>query len=254
MQSGFGQFCPVAIACEVFAERWTPMILRELLAGSERFNEIHRGVPLMSRALLSRRLRQLEDAGVITKASIAEGRGHGYALTPAGREFAPALEALGRWGQRWAVRVERRNLDAGFLMWNMRRRIARDRLPEHRVVACFRFTGIPRGHRGPRVFWLVLDRARVDLCIHDPGLDVDIDVDADLATLIGVWLGDVAFDTALRSGVRLRGPPRLTAAFPGWLMLSHYAGVERPTLRSSSVPSAVTHAIEMTGSTGHGHA
>src|SRR5512142_63813 len=131
MQSGFGQFCPVAIACEVFAERWTPMILRELLAGSERFNEIHRGVPLMSRALLSRRLRQLEDAGVITKASIAEGRGHGYALTPAGREFAPALEALGRWGQRWAVRVERRNLDAGFLMWNMRRRIARDRLPEH---------------------------------------------------------------------------------------------------------------------------
>ena len=252
MRSGFGQFCPVAVACEVFAERWTPMIVRELLAGSDRFNEIHRGVPLMSRALLSRRLRELEKAGVIMKASVGEGRAHGHALTPAGREFAPVLEALGRWGQRWTVRIERRNLDAGFLMWNVRRRIARDRLPQRRVVACFRFTGIPRGHRGPRVFWLLLDRARVDLCIQDPGLDVDVDVEADLATLIGVWLGDVAFDAALRSGVRLRGPPDLTAAFPGWLMRSHYAGVERPTLRSTGVPSAVRHAIESVGSRGHG--
>ena len=91
MRSGFGQFCPVAVACEVFAERWTPMIVRELLAGSDRFNEIHRGVPLMSRALLSRRLRELEKAGVIMKASVGEGRAHGYALTPAGREFAPVL-------------------------------------------------------------------------------------------------------------------------------------------------------------------
>jgi DNA-binding HxlR family transcriptional regulator len=231
MRPGFGQFCPVAVACEVFAERWTPMILRELLAGSAHFNEIHRGVPLMSRALLSRRLRELENAGVITVAPVAGRPGHRYELTRAGREFGPVLGALGHWGQRWAVRVERRNLDAGFLMWNMRRRIARDRLPDRRVVARFGFTGVPRSYRGPRTVWLLLERTEVDVCVHDPGLDVDIDVEADLATMAGVWLGDVGFDAALRSGrVRLQGPSRLTAAFPAWLLLSHYAGVERPML------------------------
>src|SRR6186997_3331976 len=117
MTSGFGQFCPVAIASEVFAERWTPLILRELIAGSEQFNDIHRGVPLMSRALLVRRLDELEAAGVITKEALDGKRGHRYRLTPAGEECKPIVEALAHWGQRWTVRVERRNLDAGFLMW-----------------------------------------------------------------------------------------------------------------------------------------
>lgn len=143
MSSGFGQFCPIAVACEVFAERWTPMILRELLAGSEHFNEIHRGVPLMSRGLLARRLHDLAQAGVITRETPPEGRGPVYRLTPAGEEFRPAIEALGRWGQRWTVRVQRDNLDAGLLVWNMRRRIACDRLPPQRVVAHLRFTGVP---------------------------------------------------------------------------------------------------------------
>jgi DNA-binding HxlR family transcriptional regulator len=237
MRSGFGQFCPVAVACEVFAERWTPMVLRELFAGSEHFNQIHRGVPLMSRALLARRLRELEDAGVIAREQKPGQRGHCYTLTPAGREFRPALEALGRWGQRWTVRVQRSNLDAGFLMWNVRRRIDRERLPDRRVVVCFRFSGIPRAYRGPRVFWLVLERTAVELCIEDPGIETDVVVDADVATLTAVWLGDICFEEAVRSkGVRLMGPRPLTRAFPTWLMLSHYADVVRagPTERPAA--------------------
>src|SRR3954471_15205254 len=114
--ASFGQFCPVANACEIFAERWTPIILRELLSGSHRFNEIHRGIPLISRPLLVRRLRDLEAAGVITIESLPSGRGHRYRLTEAGREFQPIIEALGTWGQRWTVRVDRKNLDPAFLL------------------------------------------------------------------------------------------------------------------------------------------
>jgi DNA-binding HxlR family transcriptional regulator len=229
MTSGFGQFCPIAVACEVFAERWTPMILRELIAGSQHFNEIHRGVPLMSRGLLVRRLGELEEAGVITKEPLEGKRGHRYLLTQAGREFAPVIQSLGQWGQRWTPRVQRRNLDAGFLMWNVRRRIALDKLPERRVVACFRFSGTPRGYRGKRAFWLLLERAGAQLCIEDPGFEVDVQVEADLATMAGVWLGDLPLATALDSkAIRLLGPRALTSAFPGWLMLSAFAAVPRP--------------------------
>jgi DNA-binding HxlR family transcriptional regulator len=229
MTSAFGQFCPVAVASEIFAERWTPIILRELFAGSEQFNDIHRGVPLMSRALLVRRLRELEQAGVITRQALDGKRGHCYRLTAAGEEFRPVVEGLGHWGQRWTVRVERRNLDAGFLMWNVRRRIALSGLPERRVVACFRFTGIPRGYRGPRVFWLLLERAGAEMCVADPGFEVDIEVEADLGTMASVWLGDVGFDAALASKrIRLMGPRALTSAFPAWLMLSKFAHVPRP--------------------------
>jgi DNA-binding HxlR family transcriptional regulator len=235
MKSGFGQFCPVAVACEVFAERWTPIILRELFAGSEHFNQIHRGVPLISRALLARRLRELADAGVIERRQTPGKRGHRYTLTPAGQEFRPVLEALGQWGQRWTVRVQRRNLDAGFLMWNVRRRIDRDRLPDQRVVVCFRFSGIPRTYRGPRLFWLMLERTGVEICIDDPGAEIDLVVDADLAAMTSVWLGDIPFDEAARSkAVRVMGPRRLASALPSWLMLSHFAGVARPGVAASA--------------------
>ena len=238
MRSGFGQFCPVAVACEVFAERWTPLILRELLAGSQHFNEIHRGVPLMSRALLARRLRQLEETGVLERERTTDERGHHrYMLTPAGQEFRPVLEALGCWGQRWTVRVQRRNLDAGFLMWNVRRRVDRAQLPDHRVVVCFRFTGIPSTYRGPTIFWLMLEKAAVEICVEDPGVDTDLVVDADLATMTSVWLGDMRYDAALRSkGLRLSGAARLANAFPTWLKLSPFAAVVRP--RGSDRPRA----------------
>ena len=229
MKTGYGQFCPVAVASEVFAERWTPIILRELFAGSDHFNQIHRGIPLISRALLARRLKELEAAGVIAKEAMSDQRGHRYALTEAGREFRPVIEALGTWGQRWTVRVQRKNLDAGFLMWNVRRRIARDLLPDRRVLVCFRFTSVPSTYRGARVFWLLLERSEVEVCVDDPGFEVDLEVHADLAAMAGVWLGDIPFDAALGAGtIRLMGPQALRKAFPSWLMLSHFARVPRP--------------------------
>ena len=237
MKSGFGQFCPVAVACEVFAQRWTPIILRELFAGSDHFNQIHRGIPLISRALLARRLRELEAAGVITKETVPAGHGHRYCLTEAGKEFRPVIEGLGNWGQRWTVRVQRKNLDAGFLMWNVRRRIARELLPDRRVLVCFTFSGVPPSYRGARVFWLVLERTQVDLCIENPGFDIDLQVEADLAAMAGVWLGDTSFEAVLRSNaVRLIGPRALAKAFPSWLMLSHFAAVRRPGGRESAPP------------------
>jgi DNA-binding HxlR family transcriptional regulator len=232
MKSGFGQFCPVAVACEIFAERWTPIILRELFAGSQHFNEIHRGIPLISRALLSRRLRELEAAGVITKEPLTGQRGYRYCLTEAGQEFRPVIEGIGNWGQRWTVRVQRENLDAGFLMWNMRRRVARELLPDRRTIVYFRFSGVPSSYRGAREFWLLLERERVELCIEDPGFEVDLQVEADLASMASVWLGDTSFDSAVRAGgIHFSGPRVLAAAFPSWLMLSHFARVPRPERR-----------------------
>lgn len=227
--TGFGQFCPVAVASEVIASRWTPIILRELLAGSQQFNEIHRGLPLISRPLLARRLRELEAAGVITIEPLAPGKGHRYRLTDAGEEFRPVIEGLAAWGQRWTTRVDRRNLDPGLLMWNLRRRVAMDRLPPRRVVLRFRFSRVAPAYRGPRTFWLILERPEVDLCVADPGFEVDVYVDADLGALAKVWLGDLPFETVLRSKeVQLLGPAALEKAFPTWWLLSPFAGVPRP--------------------------
>lgn len=228
MDKGFGQFCPVAVACEIFAARWTPMILRELLAGSSQFNDIHRGLPAMSRALLARRLRELEAVGVVTRDS--SGKGVRYGLTEAGREFRSVLEPLGTWGQRWGQRAERRNLDPEFLMWNMRRRIALDALPPRQIVVQLNFRGVPAERRGYRQFWLVLSKAEVDLCVKDPGFEVDLHVDARIDAMARVWLGDTKWQAALRDGsVRITGPRELVKAFPSWLLLSHFAGVPRVT-------------------------
>ena len=229
MKPGFGQFCPIAVACEVFAERWTPLILRELLAGSEQFNELHRGIPLISRPLLARRLRELEAAGVIRMEALTSGRGHRYRLTEAGMEFRPVLEGLGTWGQRWTVRVDRRNLDPSVFMWNVRRRVAMDRLPVDRAVVRFRFRGAAATYRGPHVFWLILDRAQADVCVEDPGFEVDLYVDANLAAMAKVWLGDASFESVLRSReVALVGSRELVKSFPDLLMLSRFAKVPRP--------------------------
>ena len=229
MKQGYGQFCPVAVACEIFAERWTPIILRSLFMGANRFNELLRGSPLISRSLLAKRLRDLERAGVISRARVPTGAGYCYSLTRAGEEFRTVIEGLGNWGQRWTVRVKRDNLDAGLLMWAIRRRIALDRLPEGRVVVQYDFKGIPPTKRGYRIFWLILERKQVDLCVEDPGFEVDLYVDADLAAMTKVYLGDVSFANVLRAGdVRVSGRRELARAFPSWLLLSHFAKVPRP--------------------------
>ena len=229
MKSGYGQICPVAVACEVFAQRWTPLILRELFAGSQHFNEIHRGVPMMSRALLTERLRSLEAQGVIAHETPASGGGQYYRLTEAGREFHEVIEGLGTWGQRWTVRVDRDNLDPSYLMWNVRRRIALDRVPPGRTIVRFKYSGVPARCHGPRVFWFLLEPAHAELCLKDPGYEVDLYVEADLGEFAKVWLGDITYEHALRSGkVQLTGTRELVRAFPTWLMLSHFAEVPRP--------------------------
>jgi DNA-binding HxlR family transcriptional regulator len=228
MARGYGQFCPVAVAAEVVAERWTPLILREMFCGARRFAELRRGMPLISRSLLAQRLRQLEDAGVIATTPLARGRE--YRLTEAGQELRDVIERLGEWGQRWTKgRIAAHNLDPGLLLWDVRRRMAVDRLPEARVVVRFDVHGLPARVRAQTSWWFVLRRPEVDLCLKDPGFDVDLVVTADLATFTKVWLGDATMARALREGgVRLDGPRDLVRAFPGWLLLSGFAPVARP--------------------------
>lgn len=228
MARGYGQFCPVAVAAEVVAERWTPLILRELFCGARRFAEIRRGMPLISRSLLAQRLRELEDAGVITSA--ARVRGRDYRLTVAGEELRAVIERMGEWGQRWTKgRVAVENLDPGLLLWDIHRRMAVDRLPDSRVVVRVDFRGVPAHRRGQDTWWLVLRRPEVDVCLKDPGFEVDLVISADLATLTKVWLGDMTLAQALRAGtVRLDGPRALIRAFPDWLLLSTFASVPRP--------------------------
>ncbi|MGH7637867.1 MAG: winged helix-turn-helix transcriptional regulator [Gemmatimonadaceae bacterium] len=224
---GYGQFCPVAKGSEIFAERWTPLVLRELVCGSSRFSDLHRGVPLMSRTLLAQRLRQLEDAGIVRSATKSRGRGREYFLTPAGEELRPLIEGLGEWGQRWArSQMSAHDLDPGLLMWDVHRRLNIERLPPRRVVVFFEFRAVPKAWHAMRHFWLILQRADIDLCLKDPGFEVDLAVDADLAALTRVWMGDMRLADAMRSGlVKLHGPSALVRAFPGWLALSEFAGV-----------------------------
>jgi DNA-binding HxlR family transcriptional regulator len=223
MKSAYGQFCPVAVAAEIFAERWTPLILRELVLGSRRFNEIQRGIPRISRTLLAKRLRTLSTQGVVASA-------HGeYRLTPAGEELGEIVVQLGRWGQRWTVPVRRDTIDPRVLMWDIRRRIALNRLPERRVVVRFDVRGVPAAQKGPRAFWLLLERTGADLCITDPGFEVELFVDADAATLARVWLGELPIRQAIReAGIRLSGTRDAVREFPSWLLLSVLAGVPRP--------------------------
>jgi DNA-binding HxlR family transcriptional regulator len=223
MGTVYGQFCPVAVASEVFAERWTPVILRELVLGSRRFNEIQRGVPRISRALLVKRLRDLERHGVLTNQS---GE---YGLTAAGVELGEIVVQLGKWGQRWTTPVQRETLDARLLVWDMRRRIAVERLPEKRTVVQFDFRGVPAAHKWPRTYWLVIERPQVDLCVIEPGFEVDLFVDADLAALSRVWLGEIPIRQAMRDGtVSLNGDRQAVRDFPSWLLLSTLAAVPRP--------------------------
>jgi DNA-binding HxlR family transcriptional regulator len=223
----YGQFCPVAKASEILAERWTPLVIRELICGSTTFNDLKRGVPLMSRTLLATRLRELEKAGVVERRPIDGRSGSTYHLTAAGEELRPLVIGLGEWGQRWArAEVTKDDLDPTLLMWDMRRSIDLDRVPDQRTVVHFVFTDV--GSKVPRRTWLVFDKPDVDVCYKDPGYDLDLIVTTPLTRLIEVWMGDESFGASVRDGtVVIEGPRQLASQFPTWLKLSAFAPIER---------------------------
>jgi DNA-binding HxlR family transcriptional regulator len=221
----YGQFCPVSRGAEIFAERWTPLIVRELLNGSQHFSELQIGLPRISRNLLAQRLLSLAAAGVIERRPIPAGRGYTYHLTAAGEELRPAVEALGAWGYRWAGQeLPRARLDPVLLMWFIRRRVRLNALPAGQTVVQFDFTA-PR-----RSFWLRLEPPDVDLCFSDEGFDIDLMVEADVATLTAAWLGRVPLADLVREGrVVLEGSSAAKRAFTEWFGLSPFAngGAER---------------------------
>lgn len=224
MGSSYHQFCPVAKAMELLDERWTLLIVRELVTGSQHFNDLRRGVPRMSPTLLSRRLSQLARAGIVVRHD--DGRSVRYVLTPAGRELQPVVEALGVWGTRWIGELGEQDLDPHLLLWDMHRNIDHGSVPAGRTVVQFRFTDVPASACD---WWLVISQGSADVCDADPGYPVTVTVTASLRALTGVWRGDLGWPDALRSGaVTLQGPQSLRRALPRWFTLSAFAGVSRP--------------------------
>ncbi len=226
----YRQFCPVATAAEILCPRWTILVLRELVAGSARFNELRRGLPRMSPTLLSQRLKELEAAGIVQRqASTTEPGGIEYRLTEAGRELEPLIDAFGRWGQRWVRKeLSLELLDASLLMWDMRRNLNLTPLPAGRSVIMFRFPDQPPQ---ARTWWLLVDprdAAMVDLCSVDPGFDVDLYVSVDLRSMTAIWMGfDTVAQALAEERLILTGTPELARHMQSWLGLSPFAATRQ---------------------------
>jgi len=220
----YGQFCPVSKAMELLDERWTMLVVRELLLGSRHFNELRRGVPRMSPALLSTRLRTLARAGIVERHEAA-GRTT-YTLTEAGEELRPIVVAIGQWGARWIPALGDVDLDPHLLMWDVHRNVHLDAVPPGRSVLRFDFPDVPGRARS---WWLVIGEDGVDICEADPGHPVTASVQAELRTLTEIWRGDLEWTAALRSGALvLEGPATVCRALPRWFKLSTFAAVPRP--------------------------
>lgn len=220
---GYGQFCPVAKAAELLDQRWMLLVVRELVAGHDRFNDIHRGVPRMSRTLLSKRLKQLISEGLVRRREV--GGGPAYELTAAGRELEPVIDAMGQWGTRWMDSLADDDLDPAFLLWDVRRSIDQDALPDGETVLQLSFTGLPDELAR---WWLVLSRDEVEICEDDHGFEVDVTIETPIRLFVRVWRGDIGWDDAVRGdGMSLQGPTSLRRQVPEWLELSHFASVRR---------------------------
>lgn len=217
----YGQFCTVARGAEVLGELWTPLVVREILCGSRRFNDIRRGVPRMSATLLTQRLRKLEEMGVVERRRAAGG--WEYHPTQAGEELRPIVVGLGHWGARWiGSRLKRDQLDAGFLMWDIRRFALVDKFPVgRRVVIHFRFTDAPRSER---LWWLVVENRTTDLCRDDPGHEVTVVVESTVRALTEVWTGDSDPEAEIRAGaLNVQGAGRNGQQLWRWLGRSLFA-------------------------------
>lgn len=223
--SSYGQFCPVSMASEILCSRWTIVLLREMLCGSTRFNDLRRGLPRMSPTLLSKRLKELELAGVIHTVPTATGSFE-YRLTEAGEELRPIVLGIGFWGQRWVEsRLSLRNLDPTLLMWDMRRNLSTDPLPPRRCTIQFLYPELSPSQRN---YWLVIESGNVDLCHVDPGFEIDLLVTSSLKTMTAIWMGLARLDSEIQAGhVHLDGDPAIGRAMQAWLKLSVFAPAER---------------------------
>jgi DNA-binding HxlR family transcriptional regulator len=221
----YGQFCPVAKAAELFCERWTPLIVRDLAAGATRFSELHRGVPLMSPTLLSRRLKQLEAEGVVERRPAGKGRTWTYHLTPAGQEFVPLVEGLGVWGQRWSRRQLAENeIDLGLLIWTIESSVKADAFGAKRAVVRLEFTDQPSGKD---LWWFVNQDGACELCLKDPGFEVDLYLACSLPDMVYIIRGDLSLSRAL-SSERLEaiGSTSATKRLVAWLNLGPLSRIE----------------------------
>jgi DNA-binding HxlR family transcriptional regulator len=225
MEQSFGQFCPVALACEVLSQRWMFLIIRELAAGSTRFSDIRRGVPRISATLLKQRLDVLEQAGIVCRRRrTGTDDVYDYVLTEAGVELKPVLSKIGEWGQRWARDIRHKDLDPDWLVWNIHRRLDTRAMPSGRTVIEIAFTDAPRKHRN---FWLVHEAGQVDVCLK-PTFEPDVILSTSVRVLAEVWRGirPIGAEIATKR-IRIEGNSKLARALPGWLLMSVYAPIER---------------------------
>ena len=226
--ASYNQFCPVAMAAEILCARWTLVLLRELVVGSTRFNELRRGVPRMSPALLSKRLKDLEAAGIVLRSEVpGEPDVMEYRLTDAGRDLRRVVEAVGAWGQRWIeTKATLANLDASLLMWAMRRNIEPMPMPRRRSTIEVIFADQPAVRRK---WWLIVEPGKdIDLCSVDPGFDVDLYLATDLRTMTEIWMGYTPIARAKDDGrLTITGSRQLEAKLNSWLSLSRFAKVEK---------------------------
>lgn len=220
----YGQFCPVAKAMELLDERWTLLVVRELLTDSRHFTDLRRGLPRMSPTLLSKRLRTLVHAGIIERRD--DGNRISYVPTAAGEELRPIVEALGAWGTRWIPELGDDDFDPHLLMWDMHRNVDLEAVPDGRTVVQFSFHDVDTAIRD---WWLVIHPDEVDICDDDPGFAVDVAVECELPTLTRIWRGDRSWSEALGSrALVVHGPEALRRRLPEWLELSPFATVPRP--------------------------
>lgn len=220
-RGGYGQFCPISMAAEVLCTRWTVLLLREFLCGSTRFNDLRRGVPKMSPTLLSKRLKELERAGVVRVMTSDKGVDE-YHLTASGEDLRTLVMAIGTWGQRWVEsRLSLRNLDPSLLMWDMRRNLDPRPFPEQRCTVHFQYPEISGAFQN---WWLVVEKATVDMCSFDPGYEIDLLVSGSLRSMTSVWMGVSNLAQEISAGkLSVEGDPRLVKAMPLWLGLSPFA-------------------------------
>lgn len=221
MTVGYYQFCPVAKAAELLCERWTLIVVRELMAGSRHFNDLRRGLPRMSPTLLSTRLKQMVESGIAKRIPQSRGR-CAYELTQAGQELAPLIEMMAVWGHRWIdSHLHEHDLDAGLLMWDIRRGVDGTAFPTHRVTVKIDLADAPKGMRH---WWLVSEAGQVDLCMEDPGHEIDMLIQSRVRALTAVWMYRQTLHEAQHSGdIVIVGSERLKRSLPKWLVGSPLA-------------------------------